>query len=358
MGGMSLPYFQDLSFNAWMAHGHAAGLTPVQCRRIFRQVHATRGTDWDAIDIPPRQRERVRRDFELAPLPRVADQRLATDGTVKFLFAMADGRTVEAVYIPEEDRGTVCLSSQVGCAMGCTFCFTAQMGLIRNLAPHEILGQFKLVRAALPGMPLTNIVFMGMGEPLHNLDNLLAALQALTNDFGLGFPARRITVSTSGLLPAMRTLLEETSVRLALSVNGPNAAKRRKVMPVERAWPIETVLAEMKLLSAAKGNHHQLMYEYVMLGGENDGEEDARDLVELLDGIPGRVNLIPFNAHPGSPFKRPDEAAVLRFHRYLRDAGVHVFIRRSRGDDVLAACGQLNHENLRPAKRRAASMPA
>ncbi len=349
------PYFDNLSRDGWLEEARSRfGLTLAQARRIFREVHGRGAPDWDAVEAPAWQIARVRAAYDLAPLPAVAESRPAEDGTIKYLLRLEDDRTVEAVYIPDDTRATLCISSQVGCAMACDFCFTGKMGLIRHLTPAEIVGQFKRVRREVEGIPgippLTNIVFMGMGEPLHNLDHVLAALSILTDDFGVGFPARRITVSTSGLLPAMQRLLAETTVRLALSLNGPNPEKRLAVMPVEKAWPIRDVLAWIREWSATRGNHHTVMFEYVMLGGLNDAAADADDLIRLLEGVPGRVNLIPFNAHPGSPYLRPDDAAVLAFHARLRAAGMHVFIRKSRGRDVLAACGQLHQENRRRAR--------
>lgn len=336
---MLVACFHDLSFSSWEMQAHTLGLGPLQRRRIFRAVYAEEHAVWDAVKIPAQQLRLLRERYSLAPLPTVLAKTVAADGTVKFLLGLTDGRAVESVYIPEGSRGTVCLSSQVGCAMGCTFCFTAQMELERHLRPSEIVGQWRRLRLELPTAPFTNIVFMGMGEPLHNLENVLAAIDIFTHDFGLQVPVRRITISTSGLLPGIRTLLERTSVRLALSVNGSSAHKRLAVMPVEKAYPIVDVLGYLRTRPAR--SHHAVMFEYVLLGGVNDAPEDADALLQLLQGVPGRINLIPFNPHPGSAFVCPTEAAVLQFHARLRAAGRHVFIRRSRGREVLAACGQL-----------------
>jgi 23S rRNA (adenine2503-C2)-methyltransferase len=280
--------------------------------------------------------------YDLAPLPRIAHRTDATDGTVKFLLELADGKRIETVHIPEETRGTLCISTQVGCAMNCRFCFTAAMGLERHLAPHEMIGQWHVLRRELAGRPVSNVVFMGMGEPLHNVENLLVTLDILNGDYAIGLPARRTTVSTSGMLPGIERLTAHSSARIALSVNGSTAAKRRKVMPIQRAYPIEDVLNFFR--GRDKGNHHEVMFEYVMLAGENDSEDDARDLLVLLEGVPGRINLIPYNPHPASPYGRPDRTTVLRFHTLLRAAGRNVFVRHSRGSEVLAACGQLHAE--------------
>jgi 23S rRNA (adenine2503-C2)-methyltransferase len=332
---MSLPFFNNLSPAAWRAEAAKLGLGSGQTRNFLRAVYQTAMTGWDDVQAPQRQKNTIRKHFALAPLPTVISRKESTDGTVKFLLAMEDGKSVEAVHIPEGTRGTVCISSQVGCAIGCDFCFTAKMGLMRNLQAHEIIGQWMRVRTELPDRPFTNIVFMGMGEPLHNLDNVLTALEIL-------IPARRITVSTSGLLPGIKKLLARSSVRLALSVNGSNPDGRRKVMPIEKAYPIEEILDYLR--GFTKGNHHHPMFEYVMLGEENDRDEDVESLIKLLEGVPGRVNLIPFNPHPGSDYRRPADERVMHFHKRLRATGRHVFIRQSRGRDVLAACGQLHHE--------------
>ncbi len=346
---MQLPYFDDLSFSAWEARATELGFGSGQLRNVFRKIHLRTGDDWDTLGIPSRQLVKLRAQFRLAPLPGIVRRTESTDGTVKFLLGMGDGSAVEAVHIPDENRGTVCISSQVGCAIGCDFCFTAKMGLTRNLEPHEIVGQWKRVRAELPERAFTNIVFMGMGEPLHNTDNVISAISVLTHDYALGIPARRITVSTSGLLPGIQKLFDQTTVRLALSVNGSSPEGRQKVMPIEKAYGIEDILAFLR--SRKIGNHHEPMFEYVLLGGVNDSDEDAAKLIELLNGVPGRVNLIAFNPHPGSAYGRPAEERVYRFHALLRKTGRPVFIRQSRGQDALAACGQLHHADSKTRSR-------
>lgn len=337
----ALPCFHDLSPAAWRAAARELGFGPVQAQRLFRAVQNQWPATWAELDAPDRQVALAAEAYSLAPLPEISARTEATDGTMKFLLNLPGGGAVEAVHIPEESRGTVCLSSQVGCAMGCTFCFTGKMGLIRNLKPHEITGQWMRLRKELPHRAFTNIVFMGMGEPLHNLENVLTALEIFTSDYGLAVPARRITVSTSGLLPGIKAMFARTSVRLAISVNGPTPEKRLRVMPVEKGYSIHEILDFLRTVK--RGIHHSAMFEYVLLGGENDSDADAADLLAMLGDVPGRINLIPFNAHPGSEFRRPDDERVLRFHALLRKSGRHVFIRHSRGRDVLAACGQLHH---------------
>jgi 23S rRNA (adenine2503-C2)-methyltransferase len=351
---MPFPIFQDLSFDAWAAKARELGFGTGQTRNFFRAVH--RGgwvTTWDAVAVPPKQRELARSHFDLVGLPEVIARTDSSDGTAKFLLRLADGNAVEAVYIPEETRGTVCISSQVGCAMNCSFCYTAKMGLVRHLRPHEIVGQWLRVRAELPARPFTNIVFMGMGEPLHNVAYVIDAISIFTHDYGLQVPARRITVSTSGLVPGIEKLFARTSVRLALSVNGSTAAQRYKIMPVERAYPMAQIFELLK--TRERGNHHDVMFEYVLLAGVNDSDDDARALVASLGDTPGRINLIPYNGHPGSEYQRPSRERVFAFHKIVRAAGRNVFIRESKGTDVLAACGQLHHE--RAAAPRESRIP-
>jgi 23S rRNA (adenine2503-C2)-methyltransferase len=263
------------------------------------------------------------------------------DGTRKLLLTLDDGMTIESVLIPDDERLTLCVSTQVGCMLDCGFCLTGRMGLQRNLKLHEIIDQILTAQDLLsPEERLTNLVFMGMGEPLANVDSLKAAVTALTNKpWGLGWSRRRVTVSTAGLasrLPEVAAL----GVNLAVSLNATTEEQRRELMPAA------SEIASLKSLLAAcrrypLASHQRLTFEYVLLAGVNDHTADARRLVQLLRGIRCKVNLIPFNEFPGSPFHRPSEQTVLRFQSLLRDAGLDAFIRKSRGRDVLGACGQL-----------------
>jgi len=263
------------------------------------------------------------------------------DGTRKLLFALDDGMSIEAVLIPDANRLTLCVSTQVGCMLDCGFCLTGRMGLKRNLKLHEIIDQVLTAQDLLePGERLTNLVFMGMGEPLANLDTLKAAVVGLTNKpWGLGWSRRRVTVSTAGLasrLPEVAAL----GVNLAISLNATTEEQRRELMPAA-----SEIASLRSLLTACRryplASHQRLTFEYVLLAGVNDHEADARRLLQLLTGIRCKVNLIPFNEFPDSPFHRPSEQAVLRFQSILRDAGLDAFVRKSRGRDVLGACGQL-----------------
>lgn len=293
-------------------------------------------------------------------------KQVSSDGTRKFLFKLHDGHTVESVLIPsmgaEPDpdfdldatpavdefgnphanpkRLTICISSQVGCAMGCKFCFTASMGLIRNLEVAEIVSQVnELSKIA----DISNIVYMGMGEPLHNLENVARSLEILLEQDGLNFSKRKVTVSTSGLVPAIRKFNERMSreyrANLAISLNGSFNEQREAVMPVNKAFPIETLLDACRDYTLEP--HRRITFEYVMMGEHNDSLEDAMRVYHLLKGIPSKVNLIPFNPHPASAYKRPSEKAVGSFQKFLLDRGVATMIRHSRGRDILAACGQL-----------------
>jgi len=268
----------------------------------------------------------------------------SSDGTRKLALRLTDGELIESVLIPDGDRLTLCVSSQVGCAMGCSFCATARLGLKRHLRVEEIVGQILLAReaaAAMPpdGRPLTNLVFMGMGEPLHNLDALLPAIEILTAPWGLEISPRRITVSTVGLVPEMRRLLETTKVSLAVSLGATTEEKRRELMPVTRKYSLAQLLDACRTLPLPR--RKRITFEYTLLAGENDSDEDARRLVTLLHGIRAKVNLIYWNPFPGADHVRASREATQRFQRILLDHGVSASIRESRGPDIAAACGQL-----------------
>ena len=295
-------------------------------------------TDWPAV-----AREALR--GHLGPVAvSVMGVQESADGTRKIAFGLGDGELIESVLIPDGERLTLCVSSQVGCAMGCTFCATARLGLKRHLRVDEIVGQVVLARAMAAsfepeGRALTNLVFMGMGEPLHNLDALLPALEILTSPWGLGMSPRRITVSTVGLVPEMRRLLEETKVGLAVSLGATTEERRRELMPVTRKYGLAQLLDECRTLPVPR--RRRITFEYTLLGGQNDADEDARRLVSLLHGIRAKVNLIYWNPFPGADHQRVSRDRTERFQKLLLDHGVHASIRESRGPDIDAACGQL-----------------
>lgn len=278
---------------------------------------------------------------------QVSNQQRSSDGTVKFLFRLQDGQEVESVLIPGEEskeggrrpRLTLCISTQVGCTLDCRFCLTGTMGLIRNLEAHEIIDQ--VLEAGHAGFAITNIVLMGMGEPLANYGPVIEAIRRLTEPDFVGFPPRRITVSTAGLVPQIRRLGESgIPVILAVSLNATTDEDRQRLMPaVNQLYPLSDLIPALR--NFPLGPRKRLTIEYVMLAGENDTEADARRLVKLLNGIRCKVNLIPFNEYAGSPYRRPSDRSVLRFQQILMKSGLTTFIRKSRGRDILAACGQL-----------------
>ncbi|WP_306547179.1 23S rRNA (adenine(2503)-C(2))-methyltransferase RlmN [Desulfobulbus sp.] len=264
------------------------------------------------------------------------------DGAVKFAFRLDDGEVIESVLIPEEDRNTLCVSSQVGCAMGCTFCLTGAMGFRRNLTTAEIVNQVCAVRdwaLAHDKGPLTNIVFMGMGEPLANFDNLLDAISIFTEQRGLDFSNRRITVSTCGLVPQMRQLGDETDVNLAVSLHAADDAVRTSLMPINKRYPIAELIETCRTYRQKR--RKRIMFEYTLLEGVNDTDADAVQLANLLRDVPCKINLLAVNPGGGDRFRSPGEQRVLRFQKILRDREFTVFIRTSRGEDIAAACGQL-----------------
>ncbi len=347
-----------------------------RAKQIFHWVYQRFATDWDQMsDLSKELRAWLKLNVEVYRLTE-RQSRQALDGTHKFLWDLQDSKTIESVIIPaalqeKEDlengaesdtqteaglqtfsgrpvnntitvaspkwsRLTACISSQVGCAMACKFCLTGIQGLDRHLQVHEIVTQVHELRRIAP---ITNIVFMGMGEPLHNLENVIKACQILLDQDGLNFSKRKVTVSTSGLVPAIEELGRRVDVSLAISLNGTTDEQRSMIMPVNKKWNIE------KLLGACRryplGSHRRITFEYVLLKGLNDSLDDAARLVGLIRGIPSKINLIPFNEHSGSEFKRPSDETVRGFQQYLMDRKITATVRISRGRDILAACGQL-----------------
>lgn len=263
------------------------------------------------------------------------------DGTKKFLFGLHDGKNVESVLIPDKNRLTLCISTQVGCAMGCKFCLTGKMGLKRNLTLSEILNQILMVKEILDGKAsITNIVMMGMGEPLNNYENCVNSIEIMTHQEAFNFSSRKVTLSTVGLIPELERLSKEKiRFRLAISLNASNDETRTYLMPINRLHPIKEILSICKKFPIRP--RERITFEYVLLEGENDSPSDAKDLINLLKGIPSKVNLIPLNEAPEIPFKRPSEERIMRFQKILLDAGLTAIVRKSKGSDISAACGQL-----------------
>ncbi|NTU60590.1 MAG: 23S rRNA (adenine(2503)-C(2))-methyltransferase RlmN, partial [Deltaproteobacteria bacterium] len=306
--------------------------------------------EFDAMtDLGRAFRETLRRAARLE-LPRVAAEQRSEDGTRKLVLALADGELVETVLIPDDDRLTQCVSSQAGCAMACAFCRTGEGGLRRNLSAGEIVAQVLLGQSLLePGGRVTNVVFMGMGEPLHNLDAVVRAFRILSSDHGLNITRRRLTVSTCGLVEGIRRLPEDLLPSLAVSLNATTDEVRSRLMPVNRRHPIAELLGALEARRLPPRERYTI--EYVLLGGVNDSPADAKRLVALLSSLRCKVNLIPYNPQGGDEFRAPDPERVEGFRTYLLSKGFTAVVRKSRGRDILAACGQLRAEELgRPAE--------
>ena len=323
----------------------AMGEKPFRARQLFKWIYRRAVGDFDAMTELGKDFRRRLAEVADIRVPEVITEQVSADGTRKWLLRFESGQAIEMVFIPEPGRGTLCISSQVGCAMDCTFCSTAQQGFNRNLDTAEIVGQVWLANRELGYAPdgdrvITNVVFMGMGEPLMNYRNVVPAAEIMMDDLGLDLSRRRVTVSTSGLVPQMIRIAEETNVALAVSLHAPNDELRSQLVPINRMHPIKDLL-DACWHYVEKQNARNVTFEYVMLDGVNDKAEHARQLAVLLKGRPAKVNLIPFNPFPGTGYRRSSEQAVERFRDLLLKGGVIATIRRTRGDDIDAACGQL-----------------
>lgn len=279
--------------------------------------------------------------------PEISIKQEASDGTIKYALLLEGGQEVETVWIPEKDRATLCVSSQVGCALECTFCSTAQQGFNRNLKVSEIIGQVWRVAKdiGLTGdstkRPVTNVVMMGMGEPLLNLNNVVPAMELMMEDWAFGLSKRRVTLSTSGVVPALDILKEKIDVALAISLHAPNNELRDVLVPINKKYPIEEFLAACRRYIDGSKANKDVTIEYVMLQGVNDSTDHAHELVKVLKGTPSKINLIPFNPFPGNEYGRSSNSRIDRFSKVLQAAGLTCIVRRTRGDDIDAACGQL-----------------
>jgi 23S rRNA (adenine2503-C2)-methyltransferase len=310
-------------------------------RQIFAWIHRRGVTDpAQMTDLPMRLRRKLGAEFQVGT-PALEAVATSTDGTTKFLLVLGDGRRIESVYIPDTPVQTFCVSTQVGCAMACAFCLTGKMGLIRHLTAGEIVGQVRVLahHTGLAGSAF-NIVLMGMGEPLHNYDATMQALRMLAHPEGLNVHPKRVTLSTVGLVPAIERLAAEPLMpNLAISLHATTDESRSALVPLNRRYDLDALMAACRKFPLHRRS--RITFEYVLLAGVNDTPDDARRLVKLLDGIQAKVNLLPLNEAPGIPFTRPDEARVNTFARLLADKGVRVLVRKSRGRDIRAACGQL-----------------
>lgn len=322
--GLGLPKYRSTQVFAWLYRPHIKDFSEMtDLSKELRETLAARASfTW----------------------PQIAAVEQSKDGTVKYGFKLHDDNYIEAVLIPEDGRNTLCVSSQVGCAMGCGFCLTGSIGFRRNLMPGEIVGQVVRVRSWLidkhgPEAMLSNLVFMGMGEPLANFDNLLVALEILTEQRGLDFSERRITVSTCGLVPKIIELGRKTKVNLAVSLHSVDDRIRSQLMPINKKFPVADLLEACRNFPMPK--RKRIMFEYILIRDLNDSETDAEMLAAMLKGIPCKINLLPYNESEGLPYRRPSEETINLFQQKLWDAGYTVLVRSSRGADISAACGQL-----------------
>jgi len=332
---------RDLTFPQLTAWMKAAGEPAFRAKQVFQWLYQRQVASFEEMaNVSKALKAKLSLYFHLGEVEEAA-RAVSQDGSVKFVHQLADGELVESVLMPGERHITLCVSSQVGCAMKCDFCMTGKMGLTRNLTPGEIVQQVvNSWRTLEEGQFIRNIVFMGMGEPFHNYDNVMTALDILTDDLGFGFSNRRVTISTSGLVPAIRRYAAEgRKANLAISLNGVTDELRSQLMPVNKRWPLE------KLLEACRefplDTRHRITFEYILMKGTTDSLDHARKLVKLLHGLKAKVNLIPFNPGPGSPYKAPEITHCRAFQEVLLNKGLLATLRISRGQDIAGACGQL-----------------
>ncbi len=333
-----------------------------RARQLWHWIYHQGARDFDAMTTLSKGFRARLAGTHALERPEAVSARVSTDGTRKWLLRLADGQEVETVYIPEEDRGTLCVSAQVGCTLTCRFCHTGTQALVRNLSAAEIVGQIMTALDDLGDWPrtregrrVTNLVMMGMGEPLYNYDNVAAAIRIVLDDEGLAISKRKITLSTAGVVPLIERCGEELGVGLAVSLHAVTDELRDRLVPLNRKYPSAELLEACRAYPGAH-NARRITFEYVMLDGVNDGAEDARALARLLAGLPAKVNLIPFNPWPGAPFACSSKRAMARFAEILNAAGLSAPLRASRGRDIMAACGQLKSASLRLKKTERAAL--
>nr|WP_245689195.1 23S rRNA (adenine(2503)-C(2))-methyltransferase RlmN [Roseospirillum parvum] len=330
------------------------GEKPFRARQLWQWIYHRGARSFaDMSDLSKDLRQRLEARYTLER-PAIARQQTSTDGTRKWLLDFADGQQAEAVYIPEDDRGAVCISSQVGCTLTCKFCHTGTQLLVRNLTPGEIVGQFMVARDSYGEWPsptdatrmLSNVVLMGMGEPLFNYDNVAQAVRIIMDDEGLSLGKRRITLSTAGVVPLIHRAGAELGINLAVSLHAHTDEVRDRLMPINKKYPLAELMAACRSYPGLS-NARRITFEYILLKGINDGDDDARALGRLVAGIPCKFNLIPFNPWPGSGFEPPSGNRVMKFSNILNDMGYSAPVRQPRGQDILAACGQLRSDSQR-----------
>ncbi|WP_318444581.1 bifunctional tRNA (adenosine(37)-C2)-methyltransferase TrmG/ribosomal RNA large subunit methyltransferase RlmN [Photobacterium leiognathi] len=337
---------------------------PFRADQIMKWIYHFGCDDFDQMtNINKKLREKLKRVAEIRA-PYVSEAQHSADGTIKWAMRVGD-QDVETVYIPDEDRATLCVSSQVGCALECKFCSTAQQGFNRNLRVSEIIGQVWRaakeigVQKETGRRPITNVVMMGMGEPLLNMKNLIPALEIMLDDLGFGLSKRRVTVSTSGVVSGLEQMIGNIDVALAISLHAPTDELRSQIMPINNRWDIETFLdAVRRYVNSTNANRGRVTVEYVLLDHVNDDMEHARQLAKVLKDTPAKINLIPFNPYPGSPYKKPSNSRIDRFMKTLMEYDFTVTVRKTRGDDIDAACGQLVGDVIDRTKRTQAKLNA
>ena len=355
---------RDAMRDALIATGTPEKQARMRVSQIWQWLYVWGARDFEAMtNLAKGYRADLARHF-VVELPEVVRRDISADGTRKYLVRIAGGHEVEVVYIPEEDRGTLCISSQVGCTLTCSFCHTGTQKLVRNLTAGEIVGQVMMARDDLGEWPepgegmgerprlISNIVLMGMGEPLYNFDNVRDAMKITMDGEGIALSRRRITLSTSGVVPEIARTAEEIGCMLAISFHATTDAVRDQLVPINKRWNIKTLLDALRAYPKAS-NSERITFEYVMLKGVNDSDDDARRLVKLIAGIPAKINLIPFNEWPGAPYQRSDWDQIERFADIVYKAGYASPIRTPRGEDIMAACGQLKSATERARKSRA-----
>lgn len=333
------------------------GEKPYRADQVMKWMYHRHVTDFaDMTDVGKALREKLSAAVDITP-PKTLFEKQSADGTHKWLLGMDGSNAIEAVFIPESSRGTLCVSSQVGCGLNCQFCSTATQGFNRNLSTAEIVGQVWVAAKHLGNVPhhqrkLTNVVMMGMGEPLLNFDNVVRAMSVMRDDLGFGLANKRVTLSTAGLVPMIDKLSESSDVSLAVSLHAPNDELRTELVPLNKKYPIAELIASCQRY-AARRPRTTITFEYTMLKDVNDRPEHARQLIKLMRKVPSKVNLIPFNPFTGTRFTRSDEPVIRDFQKILLDAGVLTMVRRTRGDDIDAACGQLKGQVLDRTRRQA-----
>ncbi len=347
----------DLTRSDMQAFFVELGEKPFRADQVMKWIYHFCVDDFDKMsNINKVLREKLKARCVIEA-PVVVTRQDSSDGTIKFVMGLSGGQEVETVWIPEKDRRTLCVSSQVGCALDCSFCSTAQQGFNRNLSVSEIIGQVWRVAQIIGSYgdtgdkPVTNVVMMGMGEPLLNLNNVVPAMELMLEDFGFGLSKRRVTLSTSGVVPALELLRDKIDVALAISLHAPNNELRNELVPVNRKYPMEEFLAASRRYVANSKANDKVTVEYVMLDGVNDSMEQAHELAQALKDTPSKINLIPFNPYPGSPYKRSSNSRIDRFNKVLQEHGFTVIVRKTRGDDIDAACGQLVGDVIDRTKR-------